>query len=96
MQPALVPAQLVGNTQPAWPANSDRPQGNPVSYGFGWFLDPYGSHSRMWHYGDTIGFHTYIVRFPVDRLTIIILCNRTDLDPEALALKAANLCLAFK
>jgi len=41
----------------------------------------------MWHYGDTIGFHTYIARFPADRLTIIVLCDRTDLDPEALALK---------
>jgi hypothetical protein len=48
----------------------------------------------MWHYGETIGFHTYTVRFPADRLTIIILCNRTDLDPESLALKVADLFLS--
>jgi CubicO group peptidase (beta-lactamase class C family) len=47
----------------------------------------------MWHYGDTIGFHTYIQRFPADRLTIIVLTNRTDLDPESLALRAADLIL---
>jgi CubicO group peptidase (beta-lactamase class C family) len=90
MHPALTPAQLTSGAQPNWPANSDRPEGTPVSYGFGWFLDPYRNHARMWHYGDTIGFHTYIQRFPADRLTIIILCNRTDLDPESLATKVAD------
>ena len=96
MQPALTPAQLTKGTQPQWPADSDRPAGTPVSYGFGWFLDPYRNHSRMWHYGDTRGFHTYIERFSGDpagrgALTIIVLCNRTDLDPEKLAAEAAGL-----
>ncbi len=90
MQPALIPVKLADGSPPKWPANSDRPEGAPVSYGFGWFLDPYRSHARMWHYGDTMGFHTYIVRFVGDKLTIIVLCNRTDLDPEALALKVAD------
>jgi len=93
MQPALTAAQLTTGNQAQWPANSDRPQGTPVSYGFGWFLDPYRNHARTWHYGDTIGFHTYIQRFPADHLTIIILCNRTDLDPESLALKVTTLLL---
>jgi CubicO group peptidase (beta-lactamase class C family) len=90
MQPALIPAQLTNGNQAQWPANSDRPQGTPVAYGFGWFLDSYRHHARMWHYGDTMGFHTYIQRFPADRLTIIVLCNRTDLDPESLAVKVAD------
>ncbi len=47
----------------------------------------------MWHYGDTMGFHTYIARFAADKLTIVVLCNRTDLDPEALALKVADFVL---
>jgi len=94
MLPALTPAQLIIGAQPKWPASSDRPEGTPVSYAFGWFLDPYRDHARMWHYGDTVGFHSYIVRFPADRLTIIILCNRTDLDPESLALQVADFYLA--
>jgi CubicO group peptidase (beta-lactamase class C family) len=93
MQPALTSAQLTNRVQATWPASSDRTEGTPVSYGFGWFLDPYCNHARMWHYGDTVGFHTYIQRFPADRLTIIILCNRTDLDPESLAAKVADLYL---
>jgi CubicO group peptidase (beta-lactamase class C family) len=91
MQAALIPVKLADGSPPKWPANSDRSEGTPVAYGFGWFLDPYRGHQRMWHYGDTMGFHTYIARFVRDRLTIIVLCNRTDLDPEVLALKVADL-----
>ncbi len=90
MQPALTPVKLTSGLQPRWPAGSDRPEGTPVSYGFGWFLDSYHGHARMWHYGDTVGFHTYIERFTDDKLTIVVLCNRTDLDPEALAARVAD------
>jgi CubicO group peptidase (beta-lactamase class C family) len=98
MQAALTPVTLPttsvnGDTQPRWPANSDRAEGTPVSYGFGWFLDPYRGHPRMWHYGETIGFHSYIARFPDNNLSIIVLCNRTDISPESLALQVADLLL---
>jgi CubicO group peptidase (beta-lactamase class C family) len=93
MQPALTPVKLADGSQPKWPANSDRPVGTPVSYGFGWFLDLYRGHSRMWHYGDTRGFHTYIQRFADPKLTVVVLCNRTDLDPEKLAQQVADLYL---
>jgi CubicO group peptidase (beta-lactamase class C family) len=97
MQPALTPVLLFTSinigAQPRWPANSDRPEGTPVSYGFGWFLDPYRVHARMWHYGETMGFHSYIARFPDIDLSIIVLCNRTDISPESLALQVADLLL---
>ena len=79
MQPALTPVQ---------PAEA-----SPVSYGFGWFLDPHQGHKRMFHDGETIGFRTTIQRFPDDQLTIIVLANRADADPEQLALKVADLYL---
>jgi CubicO group peptidase (beta-lactamase class C family) len=100
MQPALTPFAFADDTQPRWPANSDRPEGTPVSYGFGWFLDPYRAQPRIWHYGETMGFHSYIVRFGTglhdDRMagvTVIVLCNRTDISPESLALQIADLFL---
>jgi CubicO group peptidase (beta-lactamase class C family) len=93
MQAALAPAKLSDGSRAVWPANSDRPAGTPVSYGFGWFLDPYHGRERMWHYGDTMGFHTYVERFVADKLSIIVLCNRTDLDPEELARQVAGLYL---
>ncbi len=91
MQPALTSVRLADGAPPLWPANSDRPESTPVAYGFGWFLDPYQGHARMWHYGDTRGFHTFIQRFDNYNLTIAVLCNRTDLDPEQLSLKVADL-----
>jgi CubicO group peptidase (beta-lactamase class C family) len=99
MAPALVPAKLANGSPTHWPTapNDDNLHpGKPVSYGFGWFLDPYQGHQRMWHTGSTMGFRTVIERFTGDNLTIIILCNRTDLDPEALALKTADLYLNLK
>ena len=102
MQPALTPVKLADGSQPHWPleANGDNLHpGQPVSYGFGWFLDPYessltephASHPRMWHTGSTMGFRTVIERFiEGEGLTVIILCNRTDLEPEKLALQVAS------
>jgi CubicO group peptidase (beta-lactamase class C family) len=93
MQSALTPVKLADGSQAKWPGNSDRPEGSAVSYGFGWFLDPYRGHARVWHYGETMGFHTYIERFVEDNLSIIVLCNRTDLNPETLAAQVADLYL---
>ena len=84
MQPALTPVHLTG-------CPTDFHSGKPVRYGFGGFLDPYYGHRRMHHDGETVGFRTTIQRFPDDHLTIIVLANRADADPEALALKVADL-----
>ncbi|MGC1413705.1 MAG: serine hydrolase domain-containing protein [Candidatus Acidiferrum sp.] len=99
MQPAITPAKLSDGSPTHWPAEANDDNLHPgklVSYGFGWFLDPYRGHPRMWHTGNTMGFRTVIERFNDDNLTVIILANRTDLDPEALALKTANLYLNLK
>jgi hypothetical protein len=37
-----------------------------------------------------MGFRTVIERFTVAKLTIVVLSNRTDLDPEKLALQASR------
>lgn len=97
--PALAPAKLANGSPTLWPTapNDDNLHpGKPVSYGFGWFLDPYRGIPRMWHTGSTMGFRTVIERFTTKDLTIVILCNRTNLDPEALALKTADLYLNLK
>lgn len=86
MQPALTPVQPSSG-----PAKFE--SGKTVSYGFGWFLDPYQGHRRMSHDGGTIGFRTTIQRFPDDNLTVIVLANRADADPAALALRVADLYL---
>lgn len=99
LRPALTPVKLNDGSEPHWPTqpNGDNLHpGKPVSYGFGWFLDPYNGHARLWHTGSTMGFRTVIERFLGENLTIIILSNRTDLDPEKLSLQAADLFLPAK
>lgn len=94
MEPALEPAQYGGEANVVLPDDAPAAlHGVPVKYGFGWFLDPYKGHERMWHYGDTTGFKTAIQRFTKDGLTVIVLSNRTDLDPGALATRVADLFL---
>jgi CubicO group peptidase (beta-lactamase class C family) len=73
--------------RPAWTAASNS---GKAAYGFGWFLDPYNGRERVWHEGGTRGFGTVIERFTAEKLTIVILCNRTDLDPPKLALQVAD------
>jgi len=69
------------------------PDGKPADYGFGWFLDPWKGHPRMWHYGETIGFRTAIQRFTAGGLTVIVLANRSDVEATELALKVAGFFL---
>ena len=86
MRPARTPAKL-----PAGGGAGLRDK--PAEYGFGWFLDSYKGHARMWHFGETIGFRTAIQRFVNDKLTIIVLCNREDVSAQAISLKMADLYL---
>jgi len=96
MQPALTPAKLADGSATYWPSdpNATGPaELRPVSYGFGWFLDPYNGHARNYHDGGTRGFRTTIQRFVDDHMTIIVLSNRTDLNPNELSLKIADIVL---
>lgn len=86
MRFALEPAQVPG-------ARPVEPDGTPASYGFGWFLNPWKGHARMWHYGETRGFRTAIHRFPDAGITVVVLANRSDLDAATIALRAAEIYL---
>lgn len=87
MQSAITPVEVADGSV-------REPDGTQAAYGFGWFLNSYEKHPRMWHYGETVGFRTTIQRFVSENLTIIILCNRDDLVPANLALKVADLFLS--
>ena len=89
VQPALTAVQVPDKSALG-------PDTKPAEYGFGWFLDSHENHKRMWHYGETVGFRTGIERFPDDHLTIIVLCNRSDIAAQDVALKVADLFLAQK
>ena len=67
--------------------------GKATNYGFGRRLEPYRGHKLWSHDGDTVGFRTTILRFPDDRLTVVLLLNREDLDSRKLATAIADLYL---
>jgi CubicO group peptidase (beta-lactamase class C family) len=97
MREALAPVRLADGAESRWPIEASEDNlapGQPVSYGFGWFLDPLLGHARMWHFGTTEGFRTAIMRFPAERLTVVVLCNRTDLDAVELARELSAAYLA--
>jgi CubicO group peptidase (beta-lactamase class C family) len=55
--------------------------GDPeVRYGYGWYV----GRGMIWHPGDTAGFRNAIVRWP--HRTVIVLTNRDEGDPLALAM----------
>ena len=46
-------------------------------YGFGWRI----TDDRQWHSGESVGFRNTLVRWPKQRLTVIVLSNRNDSTP---------------
>jgi CubicO group peptidase (beta-lactamase class C family) len=94
---AWTPAKMPDGSEyflPKSARNGKQAPAVPVAYGFGWFLDPYKGRPRQYHDGESIGFRSTIQRFINDNLTIIILSNRTDTSPRALAEKIADVLLA--
>jgi CubicO group peptidase (beta-lactamase class C family) len=67
--------------------------GDLIDYGFGWRLDDYHGHRRMAHGGSWVGFRTAIARFPDEKLTIVVLTNRTDGEPDSYIDKIADIYL---
>lgn len=85
MEPAYHAPTITG-----WPLERTTGEAAP-HYGFGWFLDPYHGHKRYAHYGETVGFRNAIQRFPDERLTVAVLCNRSDHDAAPLAEEVVDL-----
>ena len=59
--------------------------GTESRYGFGWFLKRDLWRRRWEHPGSWRGFQAFILRYPDDHLTVILLANRSDVELSALA-----------
>jgi CubicO group peptidase (beta-lactamase class C family) len=97
-EPALTPVRLADGDWPHGPRDPDSTgsPGAPILYGFGWFLDAYHGHARNYHSGSTMGFRSAIERFVDDHFTVIVLSNRSDLNPEELSREVADMLLPNK
>jgi CubicO group peptidase (beta-lactamase class C family) len=67
--------------------------GEKTSYGFGWFVDEDRGRPRLTHNGETRGFTNAIIRYPDQRLTVIVLTNITNSAPWDVAQKIADVWL---
>jgi len=65
--------------------------GKSYPYGFGWFVDDFSGQQRYHHSGAWQGFKTFISRHLGSDLTVIVLANLAQADPEAIAAGVAGL-----
>ncbi|GAC1439085.1 MAG: serine hydrolase domain-containing protein [Thermoanaerobaculia bacterium] len=59
-------------------------------YGYGWRISDREGRRVISHTGETIGFHNAVVRFPDEKLSVVVLTNREDGDPFELAMRVAE------
>ncbi len=59
-------------------------------YGFGWRISEHDGRRVVSHTGESIGFRNAIVRFPDERLAIVVLTNRNEGHPIDIALAIAD------
>lgn len=68
--------------------------GAAMDYAFGLGVDQYRGLRRVWHNGALAGYRAILVRYPEQHLSVAVLCNRGDGDPDTLALKISDLYLS--
>jgi CubicO group peptidase (beta-lactamase class C family) len=60
-------------------------------YGFGWDLDKVGGHRQVHHGGSLPGFRAEFMRFVDDKISVVVLTNADQANPNAIALGIAEL-----
>jgi CubicO group peptidase (beta-lactamase class C family) len=68
-------------------------QPNSGHYGFGWFILTKDGHRALDHGGSWQGFKTHISRYVDDKLTVVVLANLEQADPEIIADRVAKMYL---
>lgn len=67
--------------------------GRKLSYARGLLVESYRGIKEVWHSGGAAGYHSWIGRYPEQRLSIAILCNSDAVAATALAHRVADLFL---
>ena len=61
-----------------------------VKYGFGWRISERDGRRVVSHTGESIGFRNAVVRFPDEKLSVVVLTNRNEGEPYDLAIRVAD------
>jgi hypothetical protein len=64
--------------------------GHRIAYALGLEVTTYKGQRQVAHSGSTAGYSTYLTRFPELKLSIAVLCNGSNTNPTALALRLAD------
>jgi CubicO group peptidase (beta-lactamase class C family) len=67
--------------------------GRRTEYGFGWFVGGDAHGRKQWHTGTTRGFRNAYLRYPDQRLAVIVLTNRNEREPIGIAQRIAEVYL---
>lgn len=67
--------------------------GTATRYGFGWGLQEALGREALAHGGSWLGFRTYILRFPDQRFTVIVLANLAEFEPDVIATEISRIYL---
>ena len=68
--------------------------GTTIPYARGLIVNEHRGLRRVLHGGGWAGYLAEMIRFPDERLSVITLCNRQDVNPTGLAMQVAELYLA--
>ena len=71
-------------------ASAKTPGGRTTGYGFGWFVRNVNGVRAVSHGGNTAGFCASMMRFPNEKLTIVLMGNAHDVSGDGVALKIAE------
>jgi len=63
--------------------------GASIPYGYGWNVE----REDIWHNGAWLGFRTYIIRYPVSNLTVVVLSNCAEFNADRVGDAVATLYL---
>lgn len=85
------PGLLADGRTDRWGMPVEWREGLQADYGLGLFIDDKGGRRRWWHSGDIDGFHSFVVHYPTEALTIVILRNSDYGDPMEDEIQAAVL-----
>jgi CubicO group peptidase (beta-lactamase class C family) len=56
-----------------------------IGYGYGWMLDSLDGHRRIQHGGSLAGFRSSFMRYPDDHITVLVLTNLANANPDKIA-----------
>jgi CubicO group peptidase (beta-lactamase class C family) len=86
----LVPAALQDQM---FTAHAAIPGSDGTGYGYGWEIGQESGHRYQAHAGGIEGFSSFIVRYPDDQVTVIMLGNQQDVNPRAVVAPIAGAIL---